>query len=155
MKIIETIRGWFERKPKPTLEPVPAPVSWTPGPATVRLDTSTRLQMQEIGPDAFITNDGTKDVVLEAALIRRLLVPAGKTVRVISPVLERVFDNITRSTKIQEWDAMKVAENMVVEYARTIGYDKLTPQECREVTFPIPDRMLGRILQRMGLRVHY
>lgn len=141
---------------KPAAPPAPArPTSWTPEPIPQVLDTATRVQMEEIGPDAFITNKGTKDVMLEGTVIRRIFVPAGKTVRVVSPVLERVFDQATKRTKLQEWDAKKTADNMVMEYARAVGYDELTPAECREVTFPLPDRMLGRILDRIRLRVHY
>lgn len=154
MKIIETIRSWFKRKPAPP-SPPPAPKRRIPEAQSVMLDTSTRLQMEEIGPDAFITNESSVDVMLEGTVIRRLFVPAGKTVRVVSPVLERAYDSATHKTRIQEWDAMTAAENMVREYARGRAYDELTPEECREVTFPIPDRMLGRILDRIKLTVHH
>jgi len=85
----------------------------------VEFNTKHRDRLQEIGPDARITNSGEKDMVLEGPLLRSLLIRAGQTVTIKSPVLEMV-DSRDGEKMLREWDAAEVLKDMLYQYVVSI-----------------------------------
>lgn len=108
-----------------------------------------------IGPDAWIYSNADHDIVLEGPILKRLVVPAKRQVKITSPVIELVPDTIEpRPGKmmIREWDALHIAEQMIEEYCRGCWYDLADPEDLRNCTLPFPKRALGRIAEKIGLR---
>jgi hypothetical protein len=151
-------KGWawlkrrFRAQPPPT---PPAPRTLAPPLPVQELHAAHRDRVQDIGPDAWIYSNADHDIVLEGTIIRRLVVPAKRQVRIKSPAIELVPDTIApRPGKmmLREWDALYVAEQMIEEYCRGLWYDLADPEDLRACTLPFPKRSLARIAEKVGLR---
>jgi hypothetical protein len=155
MRFLSRVRAWLhwrKRAPAPpvVIERIPKPAL----PVQV-VNAPHRDRLQEIGPDAWIYSNADHDIVLEGTVLRRVVVPAKRQVKIQSPVLELVPDSIEpRPGKmmIREWDALYIAEQMIEEYCRGRWYDLADPQDLRTCVLPFPKRSLARIAQKIGLR---
>jgi hypothetical protein len=144
------VKQWRTRAP--ALSP---PKHFEPPPFTQELNAQHRDRVMDIGPDAWIFSNAVHDIVLEGTVIKRLVIPAKRQIKIKSPVIELVADTIEpRPGKmmIREWDALFVAESMIEDYCRGLWYDLADPEDLRNCTLPFPKRSLARIAEKIGLR---
>jgi hypothetical protein len=145
------VKQWRTRAPA-----LPHPAEHFELPLPVQeLNAPHRDRVMDIGPDAWIFSNAVHDIVLEGTVIKRLVIPAKRQVRIKSPVLELVADTIApRPGKmmLREWDALHIAEQMIEEYCRGCWYDLADPEDLRNCTLPFPKRSLARIAEKIGLR---
>lgn len=111
-----------------------------------------RERFHPIFGDAMICNESPHDVVLEGAVLRRLVLKSGERRRIASPILQQQFDLRYRHKKIIEWDAQTVLKDMIVEYERAIYLGQLSGDESFGHYMP-PDPMLIARSQLKAFRV--
>jgi hypothetical protein len=154
MRFLSKVWAWLHwRKRAPT--PIPPPAHIEPPLPVQELHAQHRDRIQDIGPDCWIFSNANHDIVLEGTILRRLVVPAKRQVKITSPVLELVADTIEPrpgKVMIREWDALFVAESMIEDYCRGLWYDLADPEDLRTCTLPFPKRSLARIAEKIGLR---
>lgn len=116
------------------------------------LDAKRTRMEPYVGGITYVLNTSSESITLEGPILRRVTIRAGQTATFPSPILELQQEYL--ALRIVEWDAFVVLDNMVKEYARGRAYDLMTPEELMFCTFPFPDRALGVILERVGLKVY-
>lgn len=155
MKLLDQIRSWFKRKA------VASPSQPSPPIAIPHKLASPRIVLGYVR----VTNDSNLRVVLTGGPLKQLAIAPNSFALVKSPILENVSrisgytpqrEGAMRPTMelafINEWDALEVLDNMIVEYARGRAYDIMTPEELIVCTLPLPKRALAELIDRIGLK---
>ena len=155
MSLLTRARAWVKKWRTRAPAPLPPAKHFEPPLQVQQLNAPHRDRIMDIGPDAWIFSNAVHDIVLEGPILKRLVVPAKRQIRIKSPVLELVADTIEpRPGKmmLREWDALHVAEQMIEDYCRGLWYDLADPEDLRTCTLPFPKRSLARIAEKIGLR---
>lgn len=102
-------------------------------------DLTNRYRKGEIGGPVLVTNDDPLfDIVLEGPVLKRLVIPSGKTVEVASPIISLVaygeYDGDGHRALIPyEWDALAVVEDMIWSLGNGSWFERPISETLKQV----------------------